>query len=69
MANWFKRRKSGGTTYTTNIKGTTISTSSGNKSLRVTTTRRPDGSVKTTTTQRMAGMTRRTTKTVVKKRK
>lgn len=69
MASWFKRKKNGSTTFTTSSKGTTTSTSIGNKKLRITTTRKPDGSVKRTITERAAGMTRRTTKTIQKKRK
>lgn len=70
MASWFKRHKNGRTTYTTRAcKGTTTSTSTGNKKRKVTTTTRPNGSIVRTITERSAGMTRRTSKTIQKKRK
>jgi len=51
MANWSKRTKIGGFTVTQSSKGRTVSTSSGQKGLRITKTYLPGGGIKTTTTR------------------
>ena len=61
---WVRRRKVGNSTVTYNsAKGTTQSTSYGNKTNRVTYSLLPNGKTKRTTTINMGGMTKRQTET------